>query len=275
MAELNSMMGMSSWFFGRIDYQDRAKREATRTCEVVQWPSKSSQRRTGIMSGVTRHYGPPDGFNYDWSAEDQYNNAIVDSGDEEDQYIKPVVDKFVADVLDQAKAYSHPDEGEAHIMFTFGEDFNYKDANTWYRNVDALIREVNKDGRVKAFYSTPSQYAKAMFDAQLKWPTKEADDDWFPYGDGGGATYDVEHDQILDNGDNAHALWTGYFTSRAAWKTLVRRGSTAMQSCRTAQMLLSCPHQRGVARSALKAEALEMGVAQHHDGVSGIGCRYF
>ena len=35
MATAYSLMGMSSWFFGRIDYQDRFHREATQTTECI------------------------------------------------------------------------------------------------------------------------------------------------------------------------------------------------------------------------------------------------
>ena len=38
-------------------------------------------------------------------------------------------------------------------MFTMGSDFNWESAGEWYLNLDKIIDAVNKDGRVKAFYS--------------------------------------------------------------------------------------------------------------------------
>jgi alpha-mannosidase len=41
MGNLYAQMGMDSWFFGRIDYQDRAIREANHTAEVIMRTSAS------------------------------------------------------------------------------------------------------------------------------------------------------------------------------------------------------------------------------------------
>ena len=43
-----------------------------------------------------------------------------------------------------------------NIMFTMGSDFQYNNANTWFKNLDKLINYVNLDGRINAFYSTPT-----------------------------------------------------------------------------------------------------------------------
>ena len=79
-----------------------------------------------------------------------------------------------------------------------GEDFNYVDAGTWYKNLDKLILHVNarqKNGsKFHLFYSTPSCYLKAVNGHKMKYTTKS--DDFFPYA------------------SDPHAYWTGYFTSR-------------------------------------------------------------
>ena len=94
-------------------------------------------------------------------------------------------------------------------MLTMGEDFNYLNANTWFKNLDKLIHYTNMDGRVNAFYSTPTLYTNAKHAANLSWNTK--DDDYFPYA------------------DSPHAFWTGYFTSRPAIKGYVRSTSNYLQ----------------------------------------------
>jgi alpha-mannosidase len=111
-------------------------------------------------------------------------------------------------------------------MLTMGCDFNYQDGNPWFKNLDKIIHYVNQDvclrsfmhsiafassqessmssapclsqGRINAFYSTPTIYTQAKYDANVTWTTKQ--DDWFPYA------------------DSPHSVWSGYFTSRPALK---------------------------------------------------------
>ena len=82
---------------------------------------------------------------------------------------------------------------------TMGEDFNYNNANVWFKNLDKLIKYVNGSivgvgKKMNIFYSTPSCYLKAINDVGKTWPIKT--DDFFPYA------------------SDPHAYWTGYFTSR-------------------------------------------------------------
>ena len=63
--------------------------------------------------------------------------------------------------------------------------------------------------RFNLFYSTPSCYIKALHDHSVSWPSKK--DDFFPYG------------------SDAHAYWTGYFTSRPTSKYMIRQGSNLLQ----------------------------------------------
>lgn len=57
-------------------------------------------------------------------------------------------------------------------MLTMGSDFEYLNANTWFKNLDKLIHYTNQDGRVNAFYSTPTLYTDAKHAANLTWSTK-------------------------------------------------------------------------------------------------------
>ena len=34
---------------------------------------------------------------------------------------------------------------QSNIMLTMGSDFNYQNANTWFKNLDKLIHYVNQD----------------------------------------------------------------------------------------------------------------------------------
>jgi alpha-mannosidase len=68
-----------------------------------------------------------------------------------------------------------------------------------------MIHYVNKDGRVNAFYSTPSRYLAAKRATPgLQLPLKT--DDFFPY----------------SGNKNGTDYWTGFFSSRPILKAQVR-----------------------------------------------------
>ena len=60
-----------------------------------------------------------------------------------------------------------------------------------------------------AFYSTPSHYTAAKHAATLKAAAK----------------WEVRSDDVFPLGDNGHAYWSGYFTSRPSLKRQVRFAS--------------------------------------------------
>ena len=66
-----------------------------------------------------------------------------------------------------------------------------------------------QDGRVNAFYSTPTMYLDALHSVNQSWELKT--DDFFPYA------------------DCPHCYWTGYFTSRPALKRYVRYNNNLLQ----------------------------------------------
>ena len=81
-----------------------------------------------------------------------------------------------------------------------------------FKNMDKMIKYTNQFGDgVNLFYSTPSCYVKAINEeaGSRPWPTKT--DDFFPYS------------------NDPHAYWTGYFTSRPAYKGTVRKANTFLQ----------------------------------------------
>ena len=99
-----------------------------------------------------------------------------------------------------------------------GEDFNYMNANMWFKNMDKLRNFFNKNSSygLNILYSTPSCYLKAVHDAAeaagQTWTTKT--DDFFPYA------------------SDPHAYWTGYFTSRPALKGMIRQANSLLQAAK-------------------------------------------
>ncbi|KAK8710324.1 hypothetical protein V6N13_145654 [Hibiscus sabdariffa] len=126
-----------------------------------------------------------------------------------------------------------------------GTDFRYQYANSWFRQMDKFIHYVNQDGRVNALYSTPSIYTDAKYAANELWPLKT--DDFFPYA------------------DKPNAYWTGYFTSRPAFKGYVRVLSAYYLAARQLEFF------KGKSTSGPNTDALAdaLAIAQHHDAVSG------
>jgi hypothetical protein len=123
--------------------------------------------------------------------------------------------------------------------------------------------------RINVFYSTPEYYTKMKYQETVKarqqakaktkttgletpvqWSVKE--DDFFPYS------------------DCAHCFWTGYFTSRTAFKRLERVASSFLLAARQIE---SMPTRTAVIEGSEEQPLYELddalGVVQHHDAVSG------
>uniref|UniRef100_A0A1J3E3E5 Alpha-mannosidase n=1 Tax=Noccaea caerulescens TaxID=107243 RepID=A0A1J3E3E5_NOCCA len=235
---LGAELGFDSLFFARIDYQDRAKRLSEKTLEVVWQGSKSLGSSSQIFTGVfPKHYDPPNGFTFevnDVSAPIQDDPLLFDYN------VQERVNDFVAAALAQVNVTR-----TNHIMWLMGTDFRYQYAYSWFRQMDKFIHYVNKDGRVNVLYSSPSIYTDAKYAANESWPLKT--DDFFPYA------------------DKPNAYWTGYFTSRPAFKRYVRDLSGYYLAARQLEFL------RGRSSSGPTTDMLAdaLAIAQHHDAVSG------
>ncbi|KAK4747701.1 hypothetical protein SAY87_014287 [Trapa incisa] len=235
---LGAELGFDSLFFARIDYQDRAKRLRDKTLEVIWRGSKSLGSSSQIFTGVfPRHYDPPDNFVFEIN---DVSPPIQDDVLLFDYNVQERVNDFVAAALAQANVTR-----TNHIMWLMGTDFRYQYANSWFRQMDKFIHYVNQDGRVNAFYSTPSIYTDAKYAANEEWPLKF--DDYFPYA------------------DNPNAYWTGYFTSRPALKGYIR----AMGAYYLAARQLEFVNGRSSSGPNTDALADALAIAQHHDAVSG------
>jgi hypothetical protein len=118
--------------------------------------------------------------------------------------------------------------------------------------------------RINIFYSTPEYYTKTKYQETVKarqakttgletpvqWSVKQ--DDFFPYS------------------DCAHCFWTGYFTSRTAFKRLERVASSFLLAARQIE---SMPTHTAAIKGSEEQPLHELddalGVVQHHDAVSG------
>ncbi|KAF3786699.1 Alpha-mannosidase [Nymphaea thermarum] len=236
---LSAEVGFDSFFFARIDYQDRQKRKDDKNLEFVWQGSRTLGSSSQIFAGAfpNGNYEPPRGFYFEVNDD---SPLVQDDVLLYDYNVQERVDDFVSAAISQANVTR-----TNHIMWTMGTDFKYQYARTWFRQMDKLIHYVNKDGRVNALYSTPSIYTDAKHAANESWPLKT--DDFFPYA------------------DRANAYWTGYFTSRPAFKRYVRTLSGYYLAARQLEFL------KGRSDSGPNTDALAdaLAIAQHHDGVTG------
>ncbi|OVA19618.1 Glycoside hydrolase family 38 [Macleaya cordata] len=236
---LGSELGFDSVHFARIDYQDREKRKGDKSLEVIWRGSRTFGSSAQIFTNAfPAHYGPPNkGFYF------EVNDDFLPVQD------NPLLDEFnvgerVNDFIDAAMTQANITRTN-HIMWTMGDDFLYQYAESWFKQMDKLIHHVNKDGRVNALYSTPSLYTDAKNAANETWPLKT--DDYFPYA------------------DRAYAYWTGFFTSRPAFKRYIRMLSGYYLAARQLEFLAG---RRSSGPNTFRlGDAL--GIAQHHDAVTG------
>ncbi|XP_054162243.1 lysosomal alpha-mannosidase-like, partial [Oppia nitens] len=234
-------------FFSRIDYEDRDKRSADKTLEMI-WQTSDdlSREQSDLFTGdMWLGYGNVTAFCWDLNGcrnVFNLNEPIIDDPECEDYNVDDMVNKFVDYMLSYSKYYA-----TNHMMFPMGEDFMYQSANPWFKNMDKLIKYVNeRQNKIKVFYSTPTCYLKSLQETNHTFVTKE--DDFFPYA------------------SDPHSYWTGYFTSRPALKRYERSANNFLQICKQLDVLSA-----GNGSNANKITALRewMGVMQHHDAVAG------
>lgn len=125
-----------------------------------------------------------------------------------------------------------------------------------------------KYDRVSIFYSNPEYYTDCKYkeaqsgaggvsdsSSEVAWSVKN--DDFFPYSDG------------------PHNFWTGYFTSRTAFKRFERVASGLLMAARQVYALVVSDTWideeplTSMESSPLYALEDALGVSQHHDSVSG------
>ncbi|KAK7113102.1 lysosomal alpha-mannosidase-like [Littorina saxatilis] len=245
-ASIFARFGFDSLFFGRLDYQDKAFRQSHTTMEMV-WRGSPNNLgvQADIFTGVLPNlYQPPAGFCFDITCSD---TPFVDDPRLHDVNVEERVDAFLSAMADQAKQYT-----TNHLITTMGSDFQYQAAHNWFLNLDKLIKYVNarqsNGSKVNLLYSTPSCYTYHVNKAGKTYTTKE--DDFFPY---------AHHE---------HAFMTGYYSSRPALKGYVRRANNFLQVVKQLDALAMLEDtDNSTFNINILAEA--MGVAQHHDAVSG------
>ena len=249
---LGAEAGMESLFWGRTDYQDFNVRKNTSTLEWVWQGSQSLGASAEIFAGEI--YGSGGGGYGTWFNFDGTDDQVQDDPSRHDYNVDQWVDQFIQSAQDQANHMR-----TSHQLWAAGSDFEYQNADHWYHNLDKLIHYVNLNGTVNAFYSTPSIYTDAKHKAGLTWELRK--DDIFPLA------------------DDAHNYWSGYFTSRPALKRQVRFSTNTLNAARQIEIFAGVTPDEVTVTTVRPSppvgtsftDSLEgtIGVATHHDGMSG------
>ena len=204
-------VGFGAVFWGRSDYQELKQRYREARMEYLWDPSTTRPgRESRVFTQQLFGQGQYGGY-YSWiefeDSDAKTRNYVQDDETLQDYNVRSWVDRVVAFAQRQANQTRSP-----HQLWALGNDFNYQLASRWYVNLDKLIHHVNRDGRVRLVYSTPSRYLRAKAKANLEWEVRRGD--LFPLADG------------------PHEYWTGYFTSRPALKRQYRSAASLLAATR-------------------------------------------
>eukprot|EP00357_Protocruzia_adherens_P000608 CAMPEP_0115005768 /NCGR_PEP_ID=MMETSP0216-20121206/20086_1 /TAXON_ID=223996 /ORGANISM="Protocruzia adherens, Strain Boccale" /LENGTH=1013 /DNA_ID=CAMNT_0002372193 /DNA_START=50 /DNA_END=3091 /DNA_ORIENTATION=- len=256
-AAIFAQMGFDAFFFSRIDYQDRAKRIADKTMEMVWRPETPFGKDAEIFTSVMYdNYCTPPGFCFDQGCDDtpmKTDHRL--EGFNADQRAAD----FVKIAKERAEAYP-----TNNVLITMGCDFQFENAFENFKNIDKLIDYVRLlyGDEVNIFYSTPQTYVDYIKKSQYKFTVKT--DDFEPYA------------------DRVDAYWSGYYTSRVAQKGYISDLSkfyAGAHTLATISLLNRAVQEGGFKGKSLSSfdsiltsyrdlfEALSLNT--HHDAVSG------
>ena len=151
-------MGFDSWFFARIDYQEREKRMAEKTMQWVWKPfSESLGDQVSIFTHcMPDHYHQPADFRYD---ERQFDTDPVVTDKNFDNFnADEKMESLRSYILDDATHFQ-----TNRLMIPWGDDFTYSNAHLTFDNLATTIDYFNqKYDDITLLYSTPSEYVDAL-----------------------------------------------------------------------------------------------------------------
>uniref|UniRef100_A0A8C9K0Y5 Lysosomal alpha-mannosidase n=1 Tax=Panthera tigris altaica TaxID=74533 RepID=A0A8C9K0Y5_PANTA len=136
-ASLFAQMGFDGFFFGRLDYQDKRVREEKLEMEQV-WRASASLKPpvadlfTSVLPNI---YNPPEKLCWDTLCADK---PIVEDRRSPEYNAEELVNYFLQLATAQGQHFR-----TNHTIMTMGSDFQYENANMWFRNLDRLIQLVN------------------------------------------------------------------------------------------------------------------------------------
>ena len=168
MASLYAQLGFDGHVVNRGPHIDKG--------EYI-WKGLDDLNSTIFTTVLHKHYSPPKGLNF----ENNGNNL-------NDQNKASKADELVNVTRGWNENYGNTNQ----VLVPMGDDFQYKNAENWFKNMDKLIEEVKSRHKdVDIFYSTPNCYINAVNSVNKTFPERTVD---------------------------YMTLWGGYYTSRMTIK---------------------------------------------------------
>jgi len=302
-------MGMNAIYFGRIDHEDLQLRQQEQRCEGLWNPTNPNNATIdptvffGLTGSYGGNYGPP---SWDFMFDDLY---VGEQGitpltllNETELYAK--MENFLQLMAVQAQETRTND-----VLLTMGSDFTYRKAESYFSNLDLLIHtvmlgqkwnlwnltEIFQDqgiSRVNVFYSNPNYYTERKYKQTQQFAAAAVKSETIPRDESetktipvkrslrspltkqeAAAAWTTKTDDFFPYSDCPHCFWSGYFTSRTAFKRFERVASAFLQAARQLDLLMD---SRAAASYTAESHPLfdledALGVAQHHDGITGTG----
>ena len=306
---LTSGVGFDALYFGRIHYVDLQHRKMNAECEGLWSSSSSSTTDAddssaafwGLTGSYSGNYGGPSGFCFDVKCDEwgEHNSMV---GLPEDVLLKRV-QNFTHLLAIQAN-----ETKGRNIMLTMGMDFFYSQADQNFKNMDILLdatKRLLSDGsinmanvfgnrfdKIDIRYSNPERYTQCKYADAVNAnegtlgsttasavPTKYDPASW---------TANTKRGDFFPYADCDHCYWSGYFSSRQGLKKMERVGSSFLHAARQIESMARLQslqtngingnrkalHVAGIDRNPWTSSPLytlddAMGIAQHHDAVTG------
>lgn len=175
-----------------------------------------------------------------------------------------------------------------NLIITMGEDFNYQDANMWFKNLDKLIMYVLHSLRYRhnlslsrfsiLYLNYYNSFLNFLFEIVILLYSRYANERQINGSDINliystpscylKSLYDAEltwpekSDDFFPYASDPHSFWTGYFTSRPTIKRFERVGNHFLQICK--QLTAFSPKWENSFEPHLDYLREAMGILQHH-----------
>ena len=240
-----SQMNFEKIVLTRIDYLEKKDRIDNHNLEFIYDPFGLGQK---IFTHISYHHYNPRKILRNYPGDKK-----IELSEEE---LKDVCEKYYEEMVEERVGYR-----TNNILLYYGEDFAFNEADINYENIEMIMNYVNKNmkGKMKMIYSTPSQYFESVLKSGAKFDT-HSNYDFFPYA------------------DNAHCYWTGYFSSRANLKGLIKQlGLYLNITNRLLFEIFTGNEEKMKNNKKIIKKAIDciyfarekLGVLQHHDAVTG------
>ena len=240
-----SQMNFEKIVLTRIDYLEKQYRIDNHNLEFIYDPFGLGQN---IFTHISYHHYNPRKILRHYPGDKK-----IELNDEE---LKDVCEKYYQEMLEERVGYR-----TNNILLYCGEDFAFNEADINYENIEMIMNYVNNNmkGKMKMIYSTPTQYFDSVLKSGVNFE-KHSNYDFFPYA------------------DNSHCYWTGYFSSRANLKGLIKQlGLYINMTNRLLFELFMDEENKNKSNKKIIEKAIEcvyfarekLGVLQHHDAVTG------